>query len=194
MRIANFSRKLVFSFIFSLSLLLTPSFAGAESQTASPSAIPEKVDSYNLFWPLSAGKTESDSLYALKLFKETVEGWFVFGDSKKVDYAILLGTKRVLEAEKLLMEGKNELAIKALGIAADRYGEAYELAKKAHAKGKFSPQEIRRDRLVNVRRLVDHLKADASSEVAAKLEKVEEKVNLLLSDYLAKNVDRQLDI
>lgn len=152
---------------------------------ASPSAFPEPVDSYNLFWPLFAGKTEADSLYPLKLFKETLVGLFTFGDTKKVDYAILLGTKRVLEAEKLLGEEKDDLAIKALGHAEARFGEAYDLAKKAHAKGKFLPQEVRRDRVVNVKRLVEKLKTGASSEVVAILKKVEGKANILLGDYLA---------
>lgn len=163
--------------------LFTP-MVGAQSD-ASPSASPEPVDSYNLFWPLSAGKTETDSLYSLKLFKETLVGWFTFGDTKKVDYAILLGTKRVLEAEKLLGEGKSELAIRALGQAETRFGEAYDLAKKAHAKGKFVPQEVRRDRLVNIKRLAEKLKTGASSEVVEILEKVEGKANILLGDYLA---------
>ncbi len=184
MIIAIKNTRISFLFLFFLLSLFVPLFAQAQNESTS-SAIPEQIDSYNLFWPLSAGKTEADSLYSLKLFKETLVGWVTFGDTKKVDYAILLGTKRVLEAEKLLIDGNSELAIKALGQAETRFGEAYDLAKKAHAKEKFIPKEVRGDRVVNVRRLVGKLKLGTSSEVVTALEKVESKVNLLRSDYLA---------
>lgn len=184
--------RIAFFIFFFLLSLFSPFLIRA--QEASPAALPQPVDSYSLFWPLSAGRTEADSLYSLKLFKETVQEWFVFGDTKKVDYTILLGTKRVLEAEKLLTEGKNELATKALESAATRYIEAHELAKKAHGKGKFFPQEVRRDRLINVRRLIDYLKTGAPEEVDIKLEKVKDKANMLLSDFLAKSENRQFNI
>lgn len=183
----NKMMRLLFIASFLLLSLFVPSFARAQNQNeATPGALPGSVNSYALFWPLSAGRTESDFLYPLKLFKETVWGWFVFNDTKKVDYAILLGTKRIIEADKLLGEGKNELAIKALTRAEVRFGEAYELAKKGHAKGKFSPQEVRRDRLINVKRLLDHLKTSTPEDIDIILEKVKEKADLLLGDFLAK--------
>lgn len=177
----GFTTTIAFFVLF----LVTPLLAIAQSDATS-SASPEPVDSYNLFWPLSAGKTETDSLYSLKLFKETLVGLFTFGDTKKVDYAIFLGTKRVLEAEKLLGKEEDELAIKALEQADARFGEAYDLAKKAHTKGKFLPQEVRRDRVVNVKRLAEKLKIGSSLEVVVILEKVEGKANVILRDYLAK--------
>lgn len=185
--------RILFVALFFTIFLFVPSSAQAQNESTS-SAMPKQIDSYNLFWPLVAGKTELDPLYSLKLFKESVGGWFIFGDSKKVDYAILLGTKRVLEAEKLLGEGKNDLAIQALEAAATHYSEAYELAKKAHAKGKFSPQEVRRDRLLNIRLMVDSLKTSAPDDVDKRLDNVKGKANMLLSDYLAKDKDRKFDI
>src|SRR3989344_5547563 len=53
------------------------------------------TDSYMLFWPLTAGRTQGDSIYSLKLLKEQIRGWFIFGDVRKADYAVFLGTKRV---------------------------------------------------------------------------------------------------
>jgi hypothetical protein len=174
--------------------LFSPLYVHAQVQEASPSASPERVDSYNLFWPLSAGKTESDNLYSFKLFKETVGGWFTFGDTEKVDYAVLLGTKRMLEAEKLLSEGKNEMAINALVRADAQYRAAYNLAKSAHSKSKFSPEKVRRDRLINTRRLIDYLKTNSTREIVIGLEKVKDGINLLLSDFLAKGEDSKLNI
>jgi len=76
-----------------------------------------EVNSFELFWPVVAGKTRGDSLYFLKSLKEKVIGILVFGDAKKADYLISLATKRVVEAEKLLLDGKEDLAIKTLDEA-----------------------------------------------------------------------------
>lgn len=167
-------------------LLLTVSIAGAQEKEASSGASVSPVDSFDLFWPLVSGKTESDTLYSLKLLKETISGWIIFGDTKKADYAILLGTKRVLEAEKLLNNGKTDLAGKALDRAIAQYSLGYDLAKQAHSKGKFSAKEVRRDRLINIKRLIDYLKTTAPEEVAVRLEETKNKADALLRDYLAK--------
>lgn len=66
-----------------------------------------EVNSFELFWPLVAGKTISDPLYKLKLFKENLRGAFIFGNLQKTDYLVFLAVKRSLELEKLL--GENDL-------------------------------------------------------------------------------------
>lgn len=156
------------------------SMATAEASTSSAS----EVSSYILFWPLTAGKTESNSFYFLKLFREQLRGWFNFDDNKKADYAIFLGTKRVLEAEKLLKTGKIDLALKALERADAEFTSAYSHIKAAASKGKLSAGEIRRDRLIYVKRLIDYLKITAPSEAQPGLDGVKDRADAILRDYL----------
>ncbi len=86
----------------------------------------EKVNSFELFWPLVAGKTNQDSLYFLKRLKEKIRGALIFGDSQKAEYEILLTTKRFLEAEKLMESGDVKGARKALEQAGEHIEEARE--------------------------------------------------------------------
>lgn len=85
-----------------------------------------EVNSFELFWPIVAGKTKGDSLYILKTLKEKVRGFFIFGKAQKADYQIFLATKRVVEAEKLINDGKEELAIKTLDEAEESIEKARE--------------------------------------------------------------------
>ncbi|KKR88185.1 MAG: hypothetical protein UU32_C0001G0021 [Candidatus Woesebacteria bacterium GW2011_GWB1_41_10] len=75
----------------------------------------QEVNSFELFWPISAGRTLGDSVYFLKSFKEILRGILIFGKPQKADYSIFLTVKRAVETEKLITEGKNELAVKTLG-------------------------------------------------------------------------------
>lgn len=167
-----------------LFLLLAPNSATAQSEDSAEPKVFQNINSYELFWPLSAGKTEGDQLYSLKLFKEKVRGWLIFGESNKADYAVFLGTKRVLEAEKLLKDGKVELAIKSLERADSNFSYAYETVKVAGSKGRLNVSEIRRDRLVNVKTLIDYLKTISPGEISPVLDAVKEKADVILRDYL----------
>lgn len=77
----------------------------------------ESVNSFELFWPVVAGKTKGDSLYSLKLFKEKVRGFLIFGKPQKADYSLFLTTKRILEAEKLSKEGKKDFSLETFDMA-----------------------------------------------------------------------------
>jgi len=69
------------------------------------------VDSYELFWPMVAGKTTADGfVYKLKILKEDVRGYLIFGPVQKADYHVFRAAKRLLEAEKLLLDKKDSLA------------------------------------------------------------------------------------
>lgn len=85
----------------------------AKASLATPA--PKEVTSFELFWPIVAGRTIEDPLYILKTLKENVRGFFIFGKAEKADYHVFLSTKRIIEAEKLINEGKKEAAIKTLG-------------------------------------------------------------------------------
>src|SRR3989304_3599259 len=70
------------------------------------------VDSYELFWPMVAGKTTADGfVYTLKILKEDIRGYLIVGSAPRADYKVFLGVKRLLEAEKLLNDGKRLLSL-----------------------------------------------------------------------------------
>ena len=101
-------------FLFSAHLV----FAQNPSVTSSPKT------TFEAFWPMTAGKTVDDSLYFLKIWKETLRGIIVFGNPQKAEYAVYLGTKRILEADKLFNDGKKELADKTLDKALEQFNIA----------------------------------------------------------------------
>lgn len=110
-------------FVIAVGLFISPSTSYAVNYNPSinkvmPSATPEatvsgkpvEVNSFEMFWPLAAGKTRADGLYFLKNLKENVRGWFIFGAAEKAEYKTLRATKRVLEAEALINDSKFDLA------------------------------------------------------------------------------------
>ncbi len=173
--------SILFISLFSLLFGITYAKEITQAETSTSSAT---INSFELFWPLSAGRTEGDPLYFLKLFREQVIGWFTYGDTKKADYALQLGTKRVLEAEKLLKEGKIDAALKTLDRADKELSSVYTYVKKADSQKKFSTAEIRRDRLVSIKRLIDYLKPTSPENTYQKLDAVKEKADAVLRDYL----------
>lgn len=86
----------IFLLLFDL-LMISPILAQENPATTSS----EPVNSYVLFWPLSAGKVMGEPLYFLKGLKESFRGLFIFAQNKKIEYDLMLSEKRVLEAEKL---------------------------------------------------------------------------------------------
>lgn len=80
-------------------------------------ATPQPVNSFEFFWPLVAGKTMADKTYFIKILKEEIREFFIFGKAQKADHQVFRATKRVLEAEKLFGMGKGDLAIKTLDKA-----------------------------------------------------------------------------
>ncbi|HWA52019.1 MAG TPA: DUF5667 domain-containing protein [Patescibacteria group bacterium] len=85
--------------------------------TSSPKPTATPVDSFALFWPMSAGKTMQSKVYFLKILKEDARGFFIFGSAQKADYDIFLTIKRMLEAEALMGGNVSDLANKTLDAA-----------------------------------------------------------------------------
>ena len=98
-------KSILFAFLPIFLILL---FIGKVS-AAVPQVSPRPVDvnSYEIFWPVVAGKVQGDSLYSLKLLKEQVRGLFIISDSKKAEYFSFLSTKRLVEFEKLVLVKKD---------------------------------------------------------------------------------------
>jgi hypothetical protein len=91
--------------------------------TPSPTPVPV-VNSFELFWPMSAGKTMQSKVYFLKTLKEKVRGIFIFGSAQKADYNIFLSIKRMLEAEVLMKGNVPGLANQTLDAAVSDLNKA----------------------------------------------------------------------
>lgn len=158
-----------------VAFLVTPQLALAQKAkiSPSPSASPlliAVINSNELFWPLAAGKTTDDSLYFLKTFKENVRGWLIFGNAQKADYAVFLGTKRVLEAEKLLAEDKKDFADKTFDKALEQFEIARKNIEEASGKKMLLSNSVAtmKPRLGNLIDFLPTLMSDKANEVFKK--------------------------
>lgn len=135
-----FSKLVVSVLLFTLVLAPAGVFAHEadaphEESTESAQHV-EKVNSYELFWPIVAGKAMGEPLYFLKSLKESIREFLIFSAFKKAEYNITLSEKRTVEAEKLLMDKKDyENGKKSLAAAQTRREKALTLLKKAEESG-----------------------------------------------------------
>lgn len=130
---------------------------------------------YEAFWPLTAGRTMDDSLYFLKVWKETLRGMLVFGNPQKAEYAVYLGTKRALEADKLLGLGKTDLANKTLTKALEQLDFAQknvDETKKSHRSlgPSVTTMQIRLTSLTN---LLPDMQTDLTNQVLDKVKNLQ---------------------
>lgn len=142
----------------------------------------QPVNSYELFWPIVAGKTMADKVYFLKIFKENLRGFTIGGPAQKADYLVLLVIKRVVEAEKLIGLGKTDLAVKTLQKAGRLLNKAVVSVEKAKIqKVGFSTQASNMsNKLSNLEIFLPPLLAKAG-QAASEIESVLAKVILLKS-------------
>ena len=140
----------------------------------------EEVDSFKLFWPIVAGKTRGERFYSLKKLKETLRGWFIFGDAKDAEYELFLATKRVVEAEKLIKDGESEDAKETLEDAIENVEEAADEWEDVDNKDTTVKHEMN-NKLSNLETFLPYL-AEQSSDA-----KVKEMVNSLLDDVKSLN-------
>lgn len=83
-----------------------------------------------------AGILPDSKLFTLELWWEGVQRFFTFDSVKKAELESKLAMKRIAEAEKLIEQGKTELAEKHLLQFENRLAAAYEKTEKANEKGK----------------------------------------------------------
>lgn len=133
------------------------------SPSPSPSASPspthsiQEVNSFELFWPMVAGKTKGNSMYFLKTLKEKVRGFFIFSPALKANYKVFLSVKRLLEVETLLKENKADIANQTIQEASKDVDSAIEKADKSK-KDDFSVVSGQmHDRLSKMQTLIDWL-------------------------------------
>lgn len=147
-------KKLILGLAVAVFVLSSQLAFAQKLSSPSSSPTPEAINSYEVFWPLVAGKTMDDPLYFLKSLKENLREILIFGNAEKANYQILIATKRILEAEVLINKDKFELALTTLDRALKKLHEAssnFEKAKQAGSAGNYSDSVIR---LENVRKLI----------------------------------------
>ena len=167
-----------------LGILLTPGVASAQNVKTSPSpslsdvVTPTEFNSNEVFWPLAAGKTIDEPLYFLKSFKENLRGMLIFGNSQKADYAVFLGIKRVLEAEKLLKEEKADFANKTFDLALAQFEAAQKNIEEASSKNMLSKGSVdtMKNRLNNLTDFLPTLSSDKANEVLQKVNELNSKI------------------
>jgi len=162
----------------------TPRPTSTPVPTPSSAAAPAGVNSFELFWPLAAGKTEDEPLYFLKQLKEKFRGLLIFGTPQKLDYNVLLATKRVLEAEKLIKEGKTDVAKRTLGRAEAQLDKVEKNINDAKSSNQSLAEvsQVASSRLSNIQKLTAWL-ATKNSELKDMLIEVGNKAGSLSSKF-----------
>lgn len=157
-------------------LLLNP--VNIQAQEVQPATSSGNASSFESFWPLSAGKTIDDSLYFLKIWKENLRGVLIFGLPQKADYAVFLGTKRVLEAEKLIQVGKKDLAEQTFKKASEQFDIAEKNIDAVLSKKQLLGSSIStmRPRLDNLTLFLPQLDTPESDRVLSKVKSIRSKL------------------
>lgn len=166
--------KILLTLFLFAALFITPVFThSAVAQTANEEVTQEEiseedeevdaqegpVNSYELFWPITAGRTTGDTLFILKRVKEGVREFLIFSKYRKADYNMTLATKRLVEAEKLFTENDTKNAQKSLEMSLEKLTKAKGLMAQVESNGQ-DPTDLRNALNSTVEkhvRLVDYL-------------------------------------
>lgn len=158
----------------------TPVVKAAETAKPSPSPVPTTVNSFEVFWPMVAGKTMQSKLYFLKTLKEKIRGIFIFGSAQKANYDIFIGIKRMLEAEVLMKAQLTDLANRTLDSAStdfDKANSALTNAKNSSDVDQDTKNEIN-IRVSNLKKFVTSLEKE-NPGFKDKLQSIMDKLNAL---------------
>jgi len=80
-------KKLIASFLLVLLVILSfPNFLLAQNKNNKTPMPVSEINSFELFWPISPGKTVGDSLFFLKTIKENLRGLVIFGMLQKANH------------------------------------------------------------------------------------------------------------
>ncbi|MDD2731690.1 MAG: DUF5667 domain-containing protein [Candidatus Pacebacteria bacterium] len=84
----------------------------------------------------SAGITPDNPFYFLKIWKESIQTFFIFGAENKVKQYLHLAEVRLAEYEKMIEKGKDEIAKKTLEKYENQLNRALEKAEQLKEQGK----------------------------------------------------------
>jgi len=84
----------------------------------------------------SPGTTPDSSFYFLKIWKESIQTFFTFGEENKAKQYLHLAEVRLAEYQKMIEKGKTEIAQKTLDKYQEQLNRALEKTEQAKEKGK----------------------------------------------------------
>jgi len=131
-------KRLFIIFLVALFLPLNLSFAKTPPSVSTPTPTPgveydfSKMTTYEMFWPVVAGKVPGDRFYSLKLWRDKLLGYLYVSPLKKSEYFKQLANKRLLEAEKLLEIGRTSYFSQTLQQSLDYLEKGLKLLSSAH--------------------------------------------------------------
>ncbi len=173
------SSLLIFITLFFVLSTLVSAKAGA-TPAPSPTPQPEVVNSFELFWPMVAGKTRESKTYFLKILKEKIRNFLIFAPAQKADNNVFLSVKRLLESETLLNVDKKDLATLTLKDAQSEVEKAIGSVAKAK-KDELSPVSGQmKERLSKMQKLIALL-VDKKPDAKQELQSLDAKIKDLLS-------------
>ena len=142
------------------------------------------VNSYELFWPITAGKVMGEQFYFLKSLKENIREMFIFSDLKKAEHNMTLSEKRTVESEKLFIESKDYQNGKlSLQNAQQKREMAINFLEKAQEEGKNTIEQ--KNRIVSSferqRELLNYLSTQVPGQERGVIDENISKLNSVLS-------------
>lgn len=116
-----------FTILIIFPIVAFQSLSSIHAQTPTPG--PRPTTSYELFWPIVAGRIPGDPLYSLKMIKEKIQLFLSINSSQKAGFYLTLSKKRLVEAEKIIND-KNDylLATQTVNLSANYLDQAASLA------------------------------------------------------------------
>lgn len=184
-------KKLFISFCL-IALFLPTSLVFAKGPTPLPTPTPTpteeydftKMTTYEMFWPIVAGKIPGDRFYSLKLWRDKMVGFLFFSKIKKSEYLKQQANKRLVEAEKLLEIQRFSYFPQTLEISTDNLNKGLEILMSApDSQSKFwLSQEYAKD-LQKHLVVLGRMNEEAGKEEKVIIEKSIEKIKDLIAKY-----------
>lgn len=145
------------------------------------------MTTYEMFWPIVAGKIPGDRFYDLKALRDKLAGYLFFSKVKKSEYLKQLANKRLVEAEKLIEIKRYSLVPQTLEDSSKNLEEGLSLLFSAEETPQtfWLKDEYRKDFKKHVI-VLERMKDKVTEEQKSLIEKSLESINGLIEKYQLK--------
>lgn len=136
------------------------------------------MTTYELFWPIVAGKVPGDRFYQLKAWRDKLVGYLFFSKVKKSEYLKRLANKRLVEAVRLLELQRYSFFPETIQIAGDNLekGAALLFSAEQSSETAWLKEEYRKDlrkHLIVLERMKDQAKEEHRGTIETGIQKIE---------------------